>query len=103
MTETERAEELLDGLNPDTAEVDHTEDLRAIAEVATPWQSTRPGSLRPLSMHEHMDAAGPASASHSACPGRRRGNDSRARVPFEDPLRAPRQPRSDICPTAATP
>jgi hypothetical protein len=34
MTETERAEVLLDGLEPDAAEVDHTEDLRAIAEVA---------------------------------------------------------------------
>lgn len=34
VTETERAEQLLDALNPDTAAVDNTEDLRDIAEAA---------------------------------------------------------------------
>lgn len=34
MTETERAEQLLDALNPGTAAVDNTEDLRGIAEAA---------------------------------------------------------------------
>lgn len=34
MAETERAEELLDRLNPGTADVEHTDDLRSIAEAA---------------------------------------------------------------------
>ena len=34
MNETERAEELLDALDPAAVEVDNTEDLRAVAQAA---------------------------------------------------------------------
>lgn len=34
MNETERAEELLDALDPTAVEVDNTEDLRAVARAA---------------------------------------------------------------------